>query len=917
MEELCCYKLGDEEIACLRAAYGNACSLALFAEEASFFRCAAEEKPHLVFWGAPEGEPDPRELKRALEGCGALKYAAAVMLARDGTWESAALSAGFDEYLVLPCEAERLLARVRRAVLLKDALREAREQMWMAVAYRNAALSESLFVYEISLRTGEAVMLSASPEAEANFYPLSSYTGGWASEKYFHPDDWHLLPETFRLENLRKLLESGRDETSASYRVLDRRGNWNWVETKVHLVRDVYGEARCFSYVRLIDEGVREREVYDRILKEDIDQIVSIDAEKDRYQCLYHHFVGKNRPISGVYSSIYQTPLKTLQNVEESAELIRQFSLPALKESLAEQDSVEFFVSYADAAGAPGRKKVQAFYADERRREIILVVRDVTALFLEERKHQQALEVALVAAKQANSAKSNFLSRMSHEIRTPMNAIIGMDALAAQAIGNDEKVADCISKIGISARYLLSLINDILDMSRIESGKMLLKNEKFLFRDFIGGINTMIYNQTRAKGLDYECTVSSEIAEAYIGDAMKLQQILINILGNAVKFTEKGKVSLDIHPVSARGNESVVRFVVNDTGVGIREEFQSKIFEPFEQADTSTTVTFGGTGLGLAITKNLVDLMGGSIRVRSIVGVGSEFTADIPLTVDETVMVQQKTEYHFEKMHTLVVDDDLVVCEQASDVLRDIGMISEWVTTGREAIDRVRRSFEKTAFYDFILIDWKMPDMDGIETTREIRRIVGPDVTIIIITAYDWESIEAEAKAAGANLLISKPLLKTTLISAFQKARGQTESESPREDAFDFTGKRVLVAEDNQINAEIARSLLESKHFEVEAAPNGLKAMEMFVQKPAGYYDAILMDVRMPLMDGLQATTNIRHWNKEDARTIPIVAMTANAFDEDVEKSKAAGMNAHLSKPIVPSLMFSTLYRLIFEEGAG
>jgi two-component system sensor histidine kinase/response regulator len=531
-----------------------------------------------------------------------------------------------------------------------------------------------------------------------------------------------------------------------------------------------------------------------------------------------------------------------------------------------------------------------------------------------QKKAGQELEVALTAAKQANSAKSSFLSRMSHEIRTPMNAIIGMSTLAAQAVGDDDRVADCIGKIGISARYLLSLINDILDMSRIESGKMLLKNTKFVFHDFITGINTIIYNQTAAKGIDYECIVSNEIDEAYIGDAMKLQQVLINVLGNAVKFTQKGKVTFEVQQLSRRGTLSNIRFVISDTGCGISDQFINHIFEPFEQQDTSSTVSFGGTGLGLAITKNLVDLMGGTIKVRSIVNAGSEFTIDIPMTVDETVLTEPKPDFHFEKLHTLIVDDDLVICEQTVSVLKEIGMIGEWVTSGREAVEKVSENSEKSVYYDFILVDWKMPDMDGIETTRKIRKIVGPDVTIIIVSAYDWETIEVEAKAAGANLLITKPLFRSTLVSAFQRARGEAEKDPVKDIEFDFTGKRVLVAEDNQINAEIAKSLLESRHFTVELAPNGLKALEMFTKMPVHYYDVILMDVRMPMMDGLQATANIRHWGKDDAKTIPIIAMTANAFDEDVEKSKAAGMNAHLSKPIEPAVLYRTLFHILNES---
>jgi len=303
--------------------------------------------------------------------------------------------------------------------------------------------------------------------------------------------------------------------------------------------------------------------------------------------------------------------------------------------------------------------------------------------------------------------------------------------------------------------------------------------------------------------------------------------------------------------------------------------------------------------------------MGGSISVRSILGVGSEFTMDVPLTPDPEAARPMKPYFSLKNLYALIVDDDLLVCEETEGVLRDIGMNGEWVTSGQDAEERVRERLKEKRFYDFILIDWKMPVMDGIETTRQIRKMVGPDVTIIIVTAYDWQAIETEARAAGANMLITTPLLKSNLISAFEKALGHDAVQVPEQQEFDFTGKMVLIAEDNEINAEIAKSLLENKNFHVEIASNGIKALQMFTQNPVGYYDAILMDVRMPIMDGLQATVNIRHWNRKDAKTIPIIAMTANAFDEDRQKSRAAGMNAHLSKPIEPELLYSTLSRLI------
>ena len=690
-----------------------------------------------------------------------------------------------------------------------------------------------------------------------------------------------------------------------------------WVSTGVEVLPDPEsGDLIAFYYTSDVnDEVIRER-ISSGIVGKNYDCVSCLDLHSGIFSVI----TGTDESLRSLSGMRYEDMLREASGrfvaAEDVDRYMRELSLDAITGALKENQFYTVYNSRSQTAeelpGKPLRHiKNDIFYLDERRDILVFLLSDVTEIYEQERESRERLETALAAAKQASLAKSNFLSRMSHEIRTPLNGIIGMDAIAAQYINNPEKIEDCISKIGISARYLLSLINDILDMSRIESGKLLLRSEKFMFRDFISGINTMIYGQTKAKGLDYECVVSNEIAEAYVGDAMKLQQVLVNVLGNAVKFTKAGKVTLDIRPLSVSGTRSVVRFTVNDTGIGIREDHLETIFAPFEQEDTTTTTTFGGTGLGLAITKNLVNLMGGSIRVRSIVGVGSEFTVDVPLTIDESVLTQPKLDLHFEKMTTLIVDDDLVVCEQTEKILCDIGMRGEWVTSGAEAVKRVRKNREKSSYYDYILIDWKMPDMDGIETTREIRRIVGPDVTIIIISAYDWESIEVEAKAAGANLLISKPVLKASLVSAFQRARGQEETKPADACEFDFSGRRVLVAEDNQINSEIARTLLEARNFTVEVAVNGLKAMEQFLKHPGGYYDAILMDIRMPLMDGLQATVNIRNCDKPDAKTIPIIAMTANAFDEDVEKSRAAGMNAHLSKPIEPDYMYAILDRLV------
>lgn len=563
-----------------------------------------------------------------------------------------------------------------------------------------------------------------------------------------------------------------------------------------------------------------------------------------------------------------------------------------------------FYANYLDitgqvVVGLKGEKEAEKRFEEARRTH--------------EESQRENLRNALAQAEAASRAKSDFLSRMSHEIRTPMNAIIGMSTLAAQCVNDPKQVADCISKVGLSARFLLSLINDILDMSRIESGKMVVRQEKFPFEELLNGINGIIYEQAVKKGLDYDCVLTSFTNQYYIGDAMKIQQVLVNLLGNAIKFTPAGgKIQLIIHQGKVDKDVAYMTFTVNDTGVGISEAFQKKMFDPFEQGNTSTQTPYGGTGLGLAICKNLVSMMDGKISVNSIEGVGSEFTVELKLGICEDVVVSNrlKQEVNLSCLHTLVVDDDIVICEHTRNILQDIGMQAEWVDSGRHAVELVTERWKRKKIFDIILIDWKMPDMDGIETTKQIREIVGPDVTIIIMTAYDWTEIESDARAAGVNMFMTKPLFKSSITSAFEQVylQKKTEQKTEVEINYDFTGMRVLLVEDHILNVEVAKRLLESKGVCVEVAENGLAAIESFTMAGEDYFDLILMDIRMPMMDGLTAAKSIRHLKKAYAKTVPIVAMSANAFDEDVEKSKAAGMNAHLAKPIEPAVLFATLY---------
>ncbi|SHK21320.1 response regulator [Hespellia stercorisuis] len=719
--------------------------------------------------------------------------------------------------------------------------------------------------------------------------------------------------------------EKGQTQFSFEYQRKAQDGSIIWVKTTVKSYKNQQTrDVMSFMYTYDINEEKIKEGIIQAVSQIEHDYVAYVDLKSNRYKMYLGNTA--NGPLPEKSSDDYvkfimQTNREIL--IPEDVERVSQEMMPeAIKKNLEEKNIFSMTCGVMHQDGTVRQKRIQYAYLDKPSQQIVITRSDVTDLFNQQQQQHDMLQTALLAAEQANSAKSDFLSRMSHEIRTPMNAIIGMSTIAAQSIGDDAQVMDCISKIGISSRFLLSLINDILDMSRIESGKMLLKKEKIPFDEFLNGINSICYTQAGAKNIDYENIVDSSVEDYYIGDAMKLQQIIINILSNAIKFTpEYGKVSISVRQLKKAKNDAVIRFVINDTGCGIAEEYIPHLFDPFSQEHSGTTAMYGGTGLGLAICKNLVAMMDGTITVRSIKGVGSEFTVDVKLGITEETKTRyaRKHDYNFAELKALVVDDDVVVCQQAVITLKEIGVKSEWVDSGRKAVDMVREKWNNKEYFDLVLIDWKMPEMDGIETARRIREIVGPEVTIIIITAYDWAAIEHEAKLAGVNMMMSKPMFKSSLISAFEKAFDERHEEAVTEVAedFNFEGKRVLLVEDHPLNVEVARRLLERKGFMIEHAENGVRAVEMYAKTPPGYYDAILMDIRMPQMDGLQATNAIRHMGKETAQSIPIIAMTANAFDDDVQKSKTAGMDAHLAKPIEPTQLFQTLYDFIIRRKDG
>ena len=529
------------------------------------------------------------------------------------------------------------------------------------------------------------------------------------------------------------------------------------------------------------------------------------------------------------------------------------------------------------------------------------------------KRQQKILQDALLVAQKANDAKRDFLSRMSHEIRTPMNAIIGMSAVAFNYLDDKKRTADCLSKITFSSKHLLMLLNDVLDMSKIENGKLNIRQELFDLKNLVTSLADINYGLATAKGLAFEIVISGFKDELLLGDSMRVNQILLNLLSNAIKFTPKGgSVRLEIRMLRSASDKIWLRFIVKDSGIGMKKEFLEHLYEPFEQADNGIARKYGGTGLGMAITKNLVAIMDGTIEVESQEGAGTTFMVDLPFGVSK---VDKKTAAEMEEMRVLVVDDDNDTCEHAAVLLKGMGVNVDWALNGFEAIEKVRSACEDDGrCYDVCFIDWCMPELDGIETARRMRRYVGPDVLIIIISAYDWSGIEEQAKAAGVNAFIAKPFFASNLYNTLLTVSRKPElgfSAVGNKETYDFGGKKVLLVEDNELNMEIASELLKFVNLQVEHAENGKVAVDIFRNSKEKEYALIFMDIQMPLMNGYDAARCIRSSEHPAAGTIPIIAMTANAFNDDVQAAFDAGMNGHLAKPIDVEVLYKTIARYI------
>ena len=544
-----------------------------------------------------------------------------------------------------------------------------------------------------------------------------------------------------------------------------------------------------------------------------------------------------------------------------------------------------------------------------RKKKYIVVMSDRTS----DRNMNQALSEAVRAAETANRAKSTFLSNMSHDIRTPMNAIIGFTTLAVSNIDDKKRVRDYLGKILSSSNHLLSLINDILDMSRIESGKIHLEETEVSLSDVLHDLKTIISGQIHAKQLELYMDAMDVTNEDVYCDKMRLNQVLLNLLSNAVKFTPAGgTVSVRIRQcLGTKKGRELYEIRVKDNGIGMSQEFVQKIFSPFERERTSTVSRTQGTGLGMAITKNIVNMMGGTIEVQTEQGKGTEFIVRLPFRI-------QSEHQHIEKiaelegLKALVVDDDFNTCDSVIKMLVRVGMRSEWTLSGKEAVLRARQSMELGDAFHAYIIDWRLPDMNGIEVTRQIRSL-GDDTPIIILTAYDWSDIEVEARAAGVTAFCAKPMFMSDIRDTLMTAIGQKQAESedtilPSADS-DFRGRCILLVEDNELNSEIAVEILNEYGFLVDTAENGAEAVEKVKNSKPGNYDLVLMDVQMPVMNGYEATKQIRALDDPALAGITILAMTANAFEEDRKKALECGMDGFLSKPIVIEELISTLQR--------
>ncbi len=753
---------------------------------------------------------------------------------------------------------------------------------------------------------------------------------GFTFRGMVHPDDYDQVSASIK----KQIDEDRSDQDHEEYRIIRRDGEVRWIDDYGHYVEsDVY-KGLYYVFISDITEKRAQAEsdkalraaviealtrVYDSVwLIEDIETqrftLYRIDEKlvhlmpantAKRLDRFYDAFTFYSKLVveedrQGFLEAV--TPESIVKNTADKL----VYSVPFRRMF---EDGMRYYrVEFARLILGGGETR------------IVTGFKDVDEEVRKEQQIQQALRDAIEAANASNRAKGEFLSSMSHDMRTPMNGIIGMTAIAANHLDDRERVADCLKKITDSSNHLLSLINDVLDMNKIESGKVELHEEEFCLAELIDGMLAMTRPQIQAHGHSFRINIVDVEHEQVIGDSRRIEQVFVNIMSNAIKYTPNGgRISLSVRetPTRAQGFGHY-EFVFEDNGYGMTEEFQKHLFEPFTRANDKQTAGIQGTGLGMAITRNIVRMMGGDIAVESVYGEGSKFTVNMYLKLQEGDNINYDS---FVDLRVLVADDDPVCCESTCALLNDMGMNSEWVLSGKAAVERVKARREQGRDFFTFIVDWKLPDQGGVETTRLIRQLVGEDVPIIIFSAYDWSDIEQQAREAGATAFISKPLFRTKLAALFDalvnRQPAQTGLADPLQklENLGLDGKRVLLAEDIEINAEIATDFLEMTGLQVDWARDGVQAADMLEASPDGYYSMIFMDMQMPNMNGCDAARAIRAMDRDYAKEIPIVAMTANAFAEDMLNCKRAGMNDHITKPIDVEVLSRVLQSYVKNNG--
>ena len=734
----------------------------------------------------------------------------------------------------------------------------------------------------------------------------------------------------FDIDHLTKCFEQGQSHVSHQYWTSSALGDPMLAEQHVMMYRDLVnndllGITYVLDHTKTVALHAKEAELR-KLLEDDIKKIEGLASQ---YSALYtldlieetytryntgNHLpddhLKQNSKHSGEFFALFRKAVLAYSHPDYREELIRLSDREYLKELLRHRKRFTYRFRHMGRGGEYFWLElvlIKFASTDEEASKIAFAFLNVDDEEQEKEAQRKALMDALVAAEHANKAKTAFLNNMSHDIRTPMNAIIGYTALAAAHIDNTEQVRDYLQKISTSSSHLLSLINDVLDMSRIESGRVKIEDKEVHLPDVLHDLRTIIQSNITAKQQDLFIDTQDIVHEDIITDKLRLNQVLLNIVGNAIKFTPVGgtiSVRVSEKPCALAGY-TTYEFRIKDNGIGMSEEFQKHIFESFTREQSATVSGIQGTGLGMAITKNIVDMMGGTISVRSELGKGSEFIVVLDCKLSDTV-VKYEPIPELQGARALVADDDTNTCISVSKMLKQIGLRADWTVSGKEAIVRAQEAYSEGDEFKAYIIDWLMPDMNGIETVRRIRKVIDDSTPIIILTAYDWSDIEAEAREAGVTAFVSKPLFMSELREVLTTPV-RTKAEKKERKDIDFKGKKLLLVEDNELNQEIATEILKGAGFVVDIADDGIVAVEKMASATSDQYDLILMDIQMPKMNGFLATREIRTLSDNRKANIPIIAMTANAFDEDKKRAFESGMNGFIAKPIDIRKLLDTL----------